>query len=500
MARRPVPCNCTRCKGALVPPSTRTSHQAQDLKNQFITTTQAQMQPLRRRESRAQTTKAKTRTSREQLSLPATSAPLDQGGLCSTERGLEDGSCVGNYPFTFEFPSSAAKTSSTPLLNSSAPPSPILSPSPLLSPVTTNTELMEAEARGCAAMSAALEESFQELASLGPVVLDDWDEDADEGEGEDDNGEDAIDQPEVQPQDRTSNDLCRGDTSSRIPVAASVTDENTPDPFFHISSIRDPAQPAANSLHLHPAIRLLYILVAWLHTHFHLPFAACYAILTVVTFCFALLCPGFPSGATYKTLPSVLNHLNIEPEFRILPMCPQCLNVYPCQPEIVSCATCNVPLYKSSSRSTPSLQTPGRSTRQPILQFPTKSIQEQLESILAVDGIEDVLEQWRHLPRISGEYIDNFDGEICKTVPGPNGRPFFENPAPRETQEELRIGLTLGVDWCGHSVFISSQQYSAFPFISPHVVQHHKLTTLSQISHKQLDTRRHSSRTQRADW
>ncbi|KAL0957724.1 hypothetical protein HGRIS_001504 [Hohenbuehelia grisea] len=40
---------------------------------------------------------------------------------------------------------------------------------------------------------------------------------------------------------------------------------------------------------------------------------------------------------------------------------------------------------------------------------------------------------------------DNFDGEVCKSLPGADGCPFFENPRPPGA-EELRIGLTLGVD------------------------------------------------------
>lgn len=82
-----------------------------------------------------------------------------------------------------------------------------------------------------------------------------------------------------------------------------------------------------------------------------------------------------------------------------------------------------------------------------MLQFPTKSIEQQLREILMVDGIEDVLEEWRTKPRQLGEYLDNFDGKICRTLTGEDGRPFFENPLPPDHKDELRIGLTLGVDW-----------------------------------------------------
>jgi hypothetical protein len=76
-----------------------------------------------------------------------------------------------------------------------------------------------------------------------------------------------------------------------------------------------------------------------------------------------------------------------------------------------------------------------------------KSIESQLRQLLAIPGIEEQLEQWRTIPRTPDNLTDVFDGDICKTIPGADGRPFFENPRPAGQPPELRIGLTLGADW-----------------------------------------------------
>ena len=83
---------------------------------------------------------------------------------------------------------------------------------------------------------------------------------------------------------------------------------------------------------------------------------------------------------------------------------------------------------------------------QPLVQFPYKSIEEQLTSMLRIPGFEDEVEKWRAIERSPGSYVDNFDGKICQELKGSDGRLFFENPLP-PGNDELRIGLTFGIDW-----------------------------------------------------
>jgi hypothetical protein len=86
----------------------------------------------------------------------------------------------------------------------------------------------------------------------------------------------------------------------------------------------------------------------------------------------------------------------------------------------------------------------------PVIKYPYIPLSEQIESLLRVPGVEALLDEWRFKPRIEGEYGDIFDGAICRsTLKAPDGSIFFSNlPHERKgPQEELRIGVNLGVDW-----------------------------------------------------
>jgi len=63
------------------------------------------------------------------------------------------------------------------------------------------------------------------------------------------------------------------------------TDENSPDPFqYHPGPMHAP--PTAADIHPQWAVYVLYLLVVWLHSQFHVPFCACSAFLAVVTLAF----------------------------------------------------------------------------------------------------------------------------------------------------------------------------------------------------------------------
>jgi hypothetical protein len=228
------------------------------------------------------------------------------------------------------------------------------------------------------------------------------------------------------------------------PVAIGVPEhkhaENTPDPFWK-PDMFDPAPPHSfEDVHPNPGVYLLYMLVTWLHLQFHLPFRACTAAMNV--FMVILQVFGTTLNPTPITsLPRIMSKLDVEPTFDILPVCSSCLEVYPSGDSTPSiCTRCNAFMFK------PSLN--GKNV--PLLQFPSKSIKSQLVSLLAVPGVEEALDAWRHLPRRRGEYMDVFDGEIPKNLPDPDGLPFFRNgphDKPKGPNGELRIALTLGVDW-----------------------------------------------------
>ncbi|KAF5332890.1 hypothetical protein D9758_017886 [Tetrapyrgos nigripes] len=193
-------------------------------------------------------------------------------------------------------------------------------------------------------------------------------------------------------------------------------------------------------------IFLLYLLVSWLHTYCKLPFAACNVVLVVVFQIIQTLGaaqdPLFTPSVTLKT---VLSHLGIEPNFQILPCCPECLEPHPSSTSPHHrCHRCpgNPHLFKTQAVRDKRAK-PGTTSHRPRVQFAMKSVKIQLREILSVPEVEEVLDSWRNKPRSPGVYTDNFDGKVCQTIPGPDGRCFFENPPPHN---ELRIGLSLGVD------------------------------------------------------
>ncbi|EPS99806.1 hypothetical protein FOMPIDRAFT_1030690 [Fomitopsis schrenkii] len=191
---------------------------------------------------------------------------------------------------------------------------------------------------------------------------------------------------------------------------------------------------------------LLYLLVAWLHTACQLAFPACRAVLVVMGQILAAAGIITERHALYISLASVLASLGVEPVFQILPVCPSCLEVYPGNyPRDLPCRRCASPLFSHAQRHDRRQRTASSVVR-PLLQFPMKSIEAQLREILAVPGMEELVEGWRTKSRAPGTYQDNFDGRICRELQGPDGRLFFENPLPTQCNE-LRIGLTLGVDW-----------------------------------------------------
>lgn len=227
--------------------------------------------------------------------------------------------------------------------------------------------------------------------------------------------------------------------------------ENTPDPFLDHDPPTMAAPVTGEEVHPVPAVFMVYLLVSWLHLQFHLPFRACNAILLVFAQVVRSVGVALGGPAPLSTLTSAMSKLELEPSFTVLPVCPNCFEVYPVgSPGI--CTLCNTFIYK------PQAANATRATKVPLLRFPFKSLESQLRGVLAVPGVEPELDKWRTAPRPAEKYTDIFDGDICKNLKAHDGHKFFQNDLGDEHGPggELRIGVTLGVDWCVPS------------FINPH--------------------------------
>lgn len=187
---------------------------------------------------------------------------------------------------------------------------------------------------------------------------------------------------------------------NRQPVSPDIPqhkwDENNPDPF-HEALVDAESLPPRSSVHTDDGVYMLYVLVTWLHSQFHLPFRACNTILMV----FALILHTFGvvvSGPILTTLPSVMSKLKVEPTFRVLPVCPRCLEVCPDKPKThKNCTACGTNLYKTGRTQSGK----SYSDREPVpeLRFPYKSLASQLAKIISLPGMEEELEQWRQKDR-----------------------------------------------------------------------------------------------------
>jgi hypothetical protein len=215
------------------------------------------------------------------------------------------------------------------------------------------------------------------------------------------------------------------------------------DPFHYAPNVKALRTP--DNVHPNCAVFLIYTLVVWLHTQWHLPFVACNALLLVLRLVLVL------AGASIDpplciTLTSALRALDIDPNPRILPVCIGCQQVFPADiAHDTTCSTCDKPLFNAkSSRPEQGRRKVIRTDPKPVLPPAIKSIQEQLQEMLLVAGFEKSLQSWRDVSRTPGVYHDIHNGAICKEIPDADGKPFYRKPPP---DHELRIGLWLSLDW-----------------------------------------------------
>ena len=272
-------------------------------------------------------------------------------------------------------------------------------------------------------------------------------------------GETASAAPAVFSQRRPSQSPGRqSQTLPSLPSPVPAVDTQAPDPFRR-SPYKPCPIPTPDDVHPQPAVYLIYLTVLWLHTQCKLSFRACNTLLVIMSVILSTAAVTIdPPLCT--TLATIMSQLHADAQFQELPVCISCLKPFPAtSPGESVCDVCGTPLY--NTQLTVVQQRGGRTTRarpKPFLRSPYKSLEEQL--IELVPEIEAVVDSWRTKLRTAGKYTDHFDGDVCKTLEGPDGLPFFR-PDLRELPDgELRIGVTLGVDWFSYRRSLISASYS----------------------------------------
>ncbi|KAL4073275.1 hypothetical protein V8B97DRAFT_2023066 [Scleroderma yunnanense] len=147
---------------------------------------------------------------------------------------------------------------------------------------------------------------------------------------------------------------------------------------------------------------IIYMMMTWLHLQWHLPCAACNAVLSILSCLVFALCPTLL--ALFVTLPSAMK-------------------VH---------STCKIPLFLPDQTKHGLLH----SKKIPCVKYPYLPLSDQIQSILTIPGVED-------------HYSDIFDGDICQTkLKALDGSLFFAN-GPQDSHGpngELQISITLGID------------------------------------------------------
>jgi hypothetical protein len=235
------------------------------------------------------------------------------------------------------------------------------------------------------------------------------------------------------------------------PATPASDGEDNPDPFKPDEDLVSSVRASGNDQHLSSQplyLVTIYALATWLHLQWHLPRAACNALLSILSCLLIAICPTIVPP--FVTLHSATKVLGLDMPTFELPCCPSCREVYPASGSLHTqdtCIPCQVPLFLPDK----TMRSNKRTKKIPFIKYPYLPISMQLHSILMIPGIENILDQWRTKPRARGQYTDIFDGDICRLkLKAPDGSLFFSN-LPHEKQGpagELRIGLNMGLDWC----------------------------------------------------
>ncbi|KIM51792.1 hypothetical protein SCLCIDRAFT_18301 [Scleroderma citrinum Foug A] len=208
-------------------------------------------------------------------------------------------------------------------------------------------------------------------------------------------------------------DFKMDDTNADLLDAENIPQEPTeddPDPF-QVDDLRSGID--FQDLSTQPTYLLvIYMMTSWLHLQWHLPHAACNAVLGILACLLFALSPTLVSP--FVTLPSVMKVLGLDnlPIYE-LACCPSCHEVYPPAGSLHTvdeCVACKVPLFLTDK---------------------TKC------------------DEWHTKLRSPGVYTDIFDGNMCHNkLKAPDGTLFFANGPQDQCRPngELRIGVTLGID------------------------------------------------------
>ncbi|KAG1735327.1 uncharacterized protein EDB91DRAFT_562970 [Suillus paluster] len=183
------------------------------------------------------------------------------------------------------------------------------------------------------------------------------------------------------------------DTSADL-IQPLVNDEDSPDPFEPDEAFFMSNGACAMST-IQPHLLTIYAVTMWLHLQWHLPRAACNALLSILGCLLLFVSPQLE--IPFRTLQSATRVLALNTPFYTLPCCPTCQEVYPptgSTHEQDHCMTCNIPLFLPDTTKRGFL----RAKKIPYVKYPYLPLSVQIRSILTIPGVEATLNGWRSKP------------------------------------------------------------------------------------------------------
>lgn len=197
----------------------------------------------------------------------------------------------------------------------------------------------------------------------------------------------------------------------------------------------------------------------WIHLRYNVPHRAIQLVARVLQQIFLALGSIAIEDDTPLTLRTAFTRLGLGDNFDIRPMCATCKRLYPTDtPPDATCLRCHTRLFKTVRDSSLSMisgqplafsfaNTKSKRSLKPKFQAPIVLPSQRLaELINSTPTMERELEKWRLTEPTPGKSFRVQDGEVWRTLKGPDSRSFFDNSEDRENREELRIGVTLGFD------------------------------------------------------
>ncbi|GJF00598.1 hypothetical protein PsYK624_168910 [Phanerochaete sordida] len=256
--------------------------------------------------------------------------------------------------------------------------------------------------------------------------------------------------------------------SSSPPSTPRLGPQGRGEPFEPPRSAREMVQQSCSVWFFRP----LLLLVAFLHIEYRLSHRASALLLSaVILICKSL---GILDGSedTPQTLKTAFKRLHLEDRFSIAPMCPRCRRIYSAESDPDrKCDRCSVSLFRDNTF--PALapaplsvdwqtKAPPKCSAKPAMQTPMRLPSELIADLInSTPSMENELDKWRDEPPFDGKNLRRVqDGEIWRTVPGPDKLPFFANSQATRRPPELRIGVTLGFDGFGFAKSAFAESHS----------------------------------------